>query len=315
MSTEFIATIVICTYDRTSLLEKCLKSANNQTKERKSYEIIVVENSLDDEIFENNLKLFKKYANKFIRSKPPGLSIARNLGWREASSNIVIYLDDDAIPAKNWLEEFLKTYEQYPNAYSVGGKVEPLFESEPPEWLTIEMFDYLSVVNYGDQDLILSQNKWLVGANVSFRKEFLKETGGFPEDLGRIGSSVSLLSNDETPLFSKIYKLNKLVIYSGKASVEHLVPKSRLTKTWFRKRVIWQAISDVIKGEKLSKEQILSFKENYINQSKSNALVGRSIFGLLSNETDIEIFPGKFSDEIGYLYMCMRYLIETGSDI
>jgi glycosyltransferase involved in cell wall biosynthesis len=315
MTKSLKASIVVCTYNRMELLETCLTAANAQSVSRNEYEILVIENSLDDQTFGENKKKFSKYSDKFLRSKPPGLSIARNLGWRNSASDIVIYLDDDAIPDRFWLSEILNAYKEFPNAFSVGGRVDPLLQIEPPEWLTTEMFDYLSVVNYGSKNISIGANKWLVGANISFKKNFLIECNGFPEDLGRIGTSNSLLSNDETPLFNKIYALNKEVVYSGKALVKHLVPNSRLTKSWLRKRVIWQAISDVIKGDKLSDAQISDFKIRYANLSKGDSLVGRSIFGLLSHDSDLEIFPGKFSDEIGHLYMCVRYLIETGSDI
>lgn len=315
MSKKYLASIVVCTYNRSEYLKKCLESANNQSVERKKYEIVVVENSLDDQIFTENKEAFQNQTNKFLRSKPPGLSIARNTGWRNASSDIVVYLDDDAVPDYKWLENIISAYEKYSEAYAVGGRVIPLLEIEPPEWLTTEMFDYLSVVNYGEKTFILPEKKWLVGANVSFRRSFLENSGGFPEELGRIGNSNSLLSNDETPLFSKIRSLEKLVIYSGQASVRHLVPSDRLNKSWFRKRVIWQAISDVIQGDKLSSEQISIFKEQYIDLVKGESLIGRSIFGLYSNEGEAEVFPGKFADEIGFLYMCARYLVETGSEL
>jgi hypothetical protein len=68
---------------------------------------------------------------------------------------------------------------------------------------------------------------------------------GFDERLGRNGSS-SLLSNDETELFNSIGK--NRIYYVPQMAVDHVIPTSRLDPQWFRKRIFWQALSDIIVG-------------------------------------------------------------------
>ena len=307
--------VIVCTYNRAELLDKCLASLQAQSLSRGKYQIIVVENSKDQDIFISKKNKFSKYADDFIQSLPPGLSRARNVGFKNAKAPYVVYLDDDAIPSKKWLESMLKAFKAIPDAICIGGKVEPLFLQNAPSWLTIDLMNYLSVVDYGNGTISLNSDRWVVGANIGFHKTFLEEVGGFPEGLGRVGNTVSLLSNDETPLLDEIRRQDKKIVYCGEAAVKHLVDASRLTKDWFRKRVIWQALSDIMKGDKLSDEEAETISSRYQDLVLSGAIIGRSIFGLMSQSTAKEIFPGAFADELGFLYQITRYLAERGSKI
>jgi glycosyltransferase involved in cell wall biosynthesis len=312
---KYLISVVICTYNRSILLEKCLEGVKNQSLPKSQYEVILVENSVDESIFNEKKSRFYKSVNKFIKSAPPGLSRARNVGWKNSESDLVIFLDDDAVPARDWLKSILETFKAYDDALCVGGKVSPLFIETPPDWLTVELMDYLSVINYGDGISNVPNDKWLVGANIAFKKSFLENYGGFPESLGRVGNTNSLLSNDETPLLDQIKREGKKILYCGRANVEHLIDPERTTKDWFRKRVIWQAISDVLKGEKLEPDDNKYISQRYIELALSGTITGRSIFGLMTKNEDKDIFPGAFADELGFLYQITRRLIESGSRI
>ena len=52
------------------------------------------------------------------------------------------------------------------------------------------------------------------------------------------------MSNDETEVIGKIAAKGGRLIYAPDAAVEHLVPAERLTQSWFRRRAVWQAVSD-----------------------------------------------------------------------
>ncbi|HLY55634.1 MAG TPA: hypothetical protein VKS60_08760, partial [Stellaceae bacterium] len=53
-----------------------------------------------------------------------------------------------------------------------------------------------------------------------------------------------LLSNEEIDLLRRIREKKGRIIYAPLAKVAHLVEAKRLTRTWFRKRAAWQAVSD-----------------------------------------------------------------------
>ena len=55
-------------------------------------------------------------------------------------------------------------------------------------------------------------------------------------------------------MLNSLREAGKLGIYVPEASVQHLVEKKRLTRTWMRKRVAWQAASDFIASPKKAEE-------------------------------------------------------------
>jgi glycosyltransferase involved in cell wall biosynthesis len=308
------ASIVICTYNRCELLVDAVTSVCKQSMKRGDYEIIIVDNSADPGSVSENKKRVGRKVDQYLTSSPPGLSLARNVGAAAARTDILLYLDDDAIADRHWVEEMVRPFE---NARTdcVGGRVIPFFEGECPAWLSIDLYAYISALDYGDHMIPVGVGKYVVGASVAFRRAALDRCGGFPVSLGRIGNTNSLLSNDETAVLDAIREADRQIVYNGAAVVRHFVPASRLTKEWFRRRVIWQAISDVLKGEKSTSAELEQFKERYRTLAGAGLLSGRSIFGLLSVDAAQELYPDSFLDEVGLLYAATRYLIESGSNI
>ena len=242
-------TAVICTYDRYDLLEKAVDSLRRQTLAKTRFEVMIVDNSPD---------LIKAEAEKaryvrdgfvtYIVERIPGLSNARNVALRECRSPVISYLDDDAIAHPGWLEKTLAAFEAFPGqAGVVGGRINPMWAAPRPGWLADSMLGCLTVVDWGGPLRIAAPNEWVAGANISFLAAPLREIGGFPTNLGRVGSGNILLSNEEIRVLAEMPNKGLKVIYAPEAEVDHLVDVRRLDQSWLRKRMAWQAVSDFIK--------------------------------------------------------------------
>ncbi|MGL5938807.1 MAG: glycosyltransferase [Waterburya sp.] len=247
-----LITATICTYNRYDVLSKAIKSLEEQSLTKDKYKIIVVDNSPDIEYAEI---IKQKYHNppflEYIVEKIPGLSNARNVAAMMCGTKFISYMDDDAIASAMWLEYILAGFDRFgENAAVLGGRVDPLWESERPSWLNDDLLCYVSVINWGGENRIAKEHEWFAGTNISFRTKEILDNGGFDLDLGRNGSGSVLLSNEETHLLEKIRAQGKLAIYIPEASVSHLVENRRLTHSWFRQRVVWQAISDYMMDSK-----------------------------------------------------------------
>ena len=92
------AAIVICTRNRPIELRGCLNAISRL--ERLPDEVIVVDNSNGNQETES---VSREFGVTYIVERETGLSRARNRGMQESHSAIVVYLDDDAYPEKNWL--------------------------------------------------------------------------------------------------------------------------------------------------------------------------------------------------------------------
>ena len=247
-------TATICTYNRYDLLPKAIESLQKQSLGKDRYKILVIDNSPDYEYAETIKQ--KYHAPPFLEyviERTPGLSNARNVAANTCGTEFIAYMDDDAIASDKWLENILAGFKQFgDNAAVLGGRVYPIWESERPSWLNDDLLCYVSVINWGGGDRIAKEHEWFAGTNISFRTKEIIDNGGFDVDLGRNGGGAVLLSNEETHLLEKIREQGKLGIYIPEASVSHLVPERRLTHSWFRQRVVWQAISDYMMDSKIA---------------------------------------------------------------
>lgn len=241
--------IIICTYNRYDVLPDAIESAKAQRLPAGDFEIIIVDNSPDQEAAARWAAEYE--ADTCVRywlEPIPGLSNARNVGTEMARSPIVAFMDDDAIASPQWAAEIIAAFDAFPDAGVVGGLVRPRWVGdEGAPWLHEEHLGYLSIVDLGEARRPLKENEWVAGCNIAFRRDVLLEAGGFSRSLGRVGAGASLLSNEETAVSEKIHGMGKVTVYAPAASVEHVIDPARLSREWFRKRAAWQAVSDFIK--------------------------------------------------------------------
>lgn len=101
--------IIIPTYKPGNYLETCVQSLIAQTFNKDMFEVIIVLNGDKDPYYEyikslvGSLENFKLY---YIDQK--GVSYARNFGLSVAKGEQIVFLDDDDLLSKNYLEELLK---------------------------------------------------------------------------------------------------------------------------------------------------------------------------------------------------------------
>ncbi len=100
--------VVIPTYKRPELLRRCLDAVLAQQLPPESFEVIVVDDGHDDCTQAAVEALAAAHpAGPALRYLRPahgrGPAIARNCGWRAGFGALVVFTDDDTIPAPGWL--------------------------------------------------------------------------------------------------------------------------------------------------------------------------------------------------------------------
>ncbi len=75
-------------------------------KIKPSIEIVVVDGGSDD----GTVKVAKRFTDKTYQIRERGISKARNYGARQASGDIVVFLDADVSPPSNFVEKVLEVF-------------------------------------------------------------------------------------------------------------------------------------------------------------------------------------------------------------
>lgn len=242
-----LASVIICTYNRSDLLEESLLSVCRQDLADDQYEILVVDNNSIDNTRQvvQNVAASSKVKISYIFEKRQGLSFARNSGIDAAQGEIVVFTDDDIEAEPQWLRKTVAIFSS-PEVACAGGPIRPLWPHEKPQWLDTEREGFLTISEFeaARETGRFSYPNYPWGANIAFRRTVFKEIGVFPTDLGRIGAS--LLSNEELNLCKRIEAAGYLISFAPEAVIHHKIPAQRMTKSWMMHRAYWQGRSDAI---------------------------------------------------------------------
>lgn len=242
-SSEPSISVIICTRNRAVLLEKCLSSIEEQTLSTDAFEVLVVDNGSSDDT-PLLLKNFSKRLPLVVITEPVvGLSRARNTGWKNAKSDYIAFLDDDAMADPDWLASGLRSFETVrPIPAALTGPIRLVWEEKGPEWLIPDIQGCLGLLDFGTVPRQFGGLETLFGANCFFHRQVLERFGGFNERLGRLNKV--LLSGEETLLQRQIENAGDCLWYDPQVSVRHWVPASRTTRKWFYRRYYWGGVSD-----------------------------------------------------------------------
>lgn len=123
-----LVSVLIPTYRRAYTLKYVLEGLKRQTY--RNFEVIVVFKPSGDETEDVLNKYSEELPIVTIEQKHGFVTDAYNLGLKEASGQIVAFLDDDAVPSANWLEEHTKIYGKYENVGGVSGTTKSACISE-----------------------------------------------------------------------------------------------------------------------------------------------------------------------------------------
>ena len=173
-------TVVVCTRHRPVELANCLDAISKLNP--RPDDVLVIDNSEGDPATE---RVAREHGVRYLIERASGLSRARNRGLAESTSEIVAYIDDDAIPCEDWLEHILAPFAD-PEMAMVSGEVEPegvvrdrtapvrSLCAKDPQWFEIATFGGLGM-----------------GTGMAVRKAAGSVWPGFDARLGR-GASIRI---------------------------------------------------------------------------------------------------------------------------
>jgi glycosyltransferase involved in cell wall biosynthesis len=173
------------------------------------------------------------------------LSYARNEAIRLCTTELLFYIDTDAVAEPNWANELI-TAMNANNAAIAGGKIIPKWHKSPGflqrSGLVLEQY---SMLDLGDEVVYV---KKVIGASFAINLKLLASLAHFDEELGR--QNGKLLGGEETQMCADAIQKNLTVIYVGTAVVHHQVMPERVAFSWIAKRMYYGGYSRALRGGK-----------------------------------------------------------------
>jgi polysaccharide pyruvyl transferase CsaB len=242
---ELKVSVIICTFQRVAVLEKALCAIADQTIPHQDYEVLVVDNhpvsgeleGLIEKIRSGAISDFPDHV-RLLHCPVLGLSYARNAGLYSAKSEVLLFLDDDAVAERDVLEQTLKAYEQNPETGVIGGHIilhrpEKLGMVWKAGW---ERYWSQFVTGYGTYTNVTQWWEFPWGANWSARRKALTQVGGFRGRYGRHGNDFN--GGEEIVAASLIQQLGYSVAVLPQSSVTHYVEPARFTLNHLKNTIL-----------------------------------------------------------------------------
>jgi glycosyltransferase involved in cell wall biosynthesis len=231
-----VVSVIIATRNRCGLLHKALAALTRQTCAHGSLEIIVADNGSTDSTREVVEAHARTVLVRYISVPDLGKSHAINAGLAAATGDVIALTDDDVLPDAGWIDAIGEAFAREECDF-VAGRVIPLWEVEPPPWLSPALHGVLAVRDNGIERrwLDISENTHImpIGANMAVRANVFKRLGGLRTDLGKLEGT--LRTGEDHELYLRLLHAGCRGLYEPRAIVQHFVPESRLNRTYFRR--------------------------------------------------------------------------------
>lgn len=163
----------------------------------------------------------------------PGASATRNTGVACCQSDVVAFLDDDAIATPTWLATLLRHFSR-PDVVGAGGRLDPCWDTGRPRWFPPE-FDWAVGTSYRGMPANAEpvRNVWTNG--MAIRRVAFDLVAGFRTDFGKVGER-SRPEDTDLCLRASEAHVGGVWMYDPAAAVLHRVPAGRATLPYFLRR-------------------------------------------------------------------------------
>ena len=228
-------TVCICTHDRPGYVRDCLNGLGCQTIPGDRFTVLLVDSASSTDVAIELSALASDYGARLIRLGQIGVSLARNAGAWATRTQFIAYLDDDAIPASDWVETILDAINQPGRRPAlIGGRILPKWEAPLPAWWPTSLLGVLWIIEHEGRGeyrtAAVPQGLEPYGANMVVHVLSLLAAGGFGNAIGRFGQS--LLSDEEVQLAWMLQDAGYSVRYNSRITVYHQIQALRMKPEW-----------------------------------------------------------------------------------
>lgn len=209
------ASVVICTYGRPEEVRGLLIELEGQ--KYKDFEVLVICQGNENDLEKIRDSTKTSYPVKYYYEILPNLPHARNIGIKQASGDIIIFLDDDIKPNDTLIEAHVANYTDS-NIGMVGGRIlgEKYVEDVPDSKIgMVRRFDGFGHLGFHKD--VRHEVMHVKGVNMSVRKDVALEVGGFDE---RFEGTAEY---EEMDFCLRVLKRGYKIIFDPKAVVKHSI--------------------------------------------------------------------------------------------
>lgn len=287
--TALTAAVVVCAYtlERWEDLVASLTSAAHQSPRPDELWLVVDHNPALLERAAAELTVLLPDLKVVANQRKQGLSGARNTAVEQVTSEVVVFLDDDAAAGEGWLHSLLEGYADA-SVIAVGGAATPRWPDDFERPVTLPRgagssrgeLDWIVGCTYSGQPESLQPVRNLMGCNMSMRREVFAAVGGFSEELGRVGKTPLGCEETEFCIRARRAFPASQILFEPRALVHHHVSTDRLTWSYLRRRSFAEGVSKAAVSALVGQDAALATERTYVRRVLPHAVLRQLVAAL-----------------------------------
>jgi glycosyltransferase involved in cell wall biosynthesis len=250
--------VFICTYNPEEIfLKRTVDGILSQTLDKSKWTITIIDNNSKFPVAD--FEFLKSLNIKVIVESKQGLTAARGCAVKNASAEILVFVDDDNILEKDYLKCVQDAFNDEQIAI-LSGAIYPEYLKEPQQWFYV-FEEMLAIRKIKGNELIINKKSvfnglFPIGAGMAVRKNVMEEyyNDHLKEENyieGRKGNDLS--SGEDLDL--DFYALNRgyKIGVNPLMQLTHIIPANRITFKYIKKLTSSSMRSSCLLNKKWSK--------------------------------------------------------------
>ena len=225
-------TLMFATFNGERTLPAVLDAYRHLEEPKGGWRLVVIDNGSTDataqilDRFEPLLPMTRLFVTE------PGKNKCLNAGLEKREGDLIVFTDDDAVPANDWLCAYRSAVDANPGFDIFGGVIKPRWERPPEPWI-LDWVPKGITYSLTDEALkdgpINATSVW--GPNMAVRAKLFAEGNRFADKIGPSQTS-SYAMGSETDFNRKMELKGHQAWFVSSASVEHLVRGFQMDRAW-----------------------------------------------------------------------------------
>ncbi|YAF94777.1 MAG: hormogonium polysaccharide biosynthesis glycosyltransferase HpsE [Nodularia sp. CChRGM 3473] len=236
-ATSLHFSVAIPTYNGAERLPKVLDQLLSQTGvQHLNWEIIIIDNNSSD----NTVELIQNYQKicnidlplKYFLETKQGIPFARQRAVSEANGEFIAFIDDDNVPAPDWVVAAYNFGKEHPQAGAWSGQIHGEYEVKPPQNFK-KIQSFLAIREYGSPTHLFDPDNLRLppGAGLVVRKQAWREAVPVTPVLhGKLPGL--FVQGDDYESLLYIHKAGWKILYNPAMHIYHQIPHWRLEKNY-----------------------------------------------------------------------------------
>ncbi len=229
-------TVLFATRNGEHVLPRTLEGFRRAAPPAVPWKLVVVDNASGDST-PAILSSFKPYLPLEVLDQPTaGKNRALNTAVEAIEGRLVVITDDDAIPASSFLDAWARYLDRCGDFGLFGGRIEPLFEVPPPQWLLKSRLHFAQM--FAERDLPEGpvDPGEIYGGNMAVRAGIFERGFRFDEDIGPVGDDPSYRMGSEVDFCRRVARSGIACWFAREPRVQHIVRPHQYAETAWASR-------------------------------------------------------------------------------